>query len=285
MSLKLLFKLAISAILIGFVFGQIDTASFQATLQKANLWWLLGAFVAFNLSKIVSAVRLNGYFRDLEIPLSQISNLKLYYLGMFYNLFLPGGIGGDGYKVYWLHQRYKTTIKSLVLATLLDRVSGVAALGFLAAILFVLSDFKTLSDCLNIFAIIFAVGVLPLYLVVCRKFFDTFNASLYKSTFLALVVQLLQLLSALFIVYAINASAILQYLTIFLISSVIAILPLTIGGVGAREFTFFYAFGLIALEPNSGVVFCLLFFILTALSSLLGLFFIEGKFNTTAKKT
>jgi len=279
MSLKALLKLAVTTILIWFVFGQIDAASFQATLQKANLWWLLGAFAAFNLSKIVSAIRLNGYFRDLEIPLSQTSNLKLYYLGMFYNLFLPGGVGGDGYKVYWLHQRYKTKIKSLVLATLLDRISGVAALGFLAAILFVLSDFRTLSDCLTLFAIVFAVGVLPLYLVLHRKFFDTFNASLYKSTFLALVVQLLQLLSALSIVYAIEASAIVEYLTIFLISSVIAVLPLTIGGVGAREFTFFYAFGLIALEPNSGVVFCVLFFILTALSSLVGIFFLEGKFS------
>ena len=50
---------------------------------------------------------------------------------MYYHLFLPGGIGG--YKVYLLRQRFpgKTTV--LVRSLLLDRVSGVLALGMLAA--------------------------------------------------------------------------------------------------------------------------------------------------------
>lgn len=54
----------------------------------------------FNISKIISSIRLNRYFKDINLSLSQTYNLKLYYLGMFYNLFLPGGIGGDGYKIY-----------------------------------------------------------------------------------------------------------------------------------------------------------------------------------------
>lgn len=269
-------KIATSLLLLWFVVSQIDKEAFQTTLQKINIGWLLGALIAFNLSKIVSAIRLNYYFRDLGIALGQMSNLKLYYLGMFYNLFLPGGVGGDGYKVYWLHQRYAIKVKSLLLATLLDRVSGVVALGFLSAILLFFSAFAAMSHLLTISMVL--VGILPLYWAIHRHFFTLFSTSLSVTMLLALVVQLLQLLSALSIVYAMGASALFEYLTVFLVSSLVSVLPLTIGGIGAREFTFLYAFGLIALEPSGGVVFCLLFFILTALSSLIGLFFIDGKF-------
>ncbi|MBN2825092.1 MAG: flippase-like domain-containing protein [Campylobacterales bacterium] len=273
--LKLTLKIALSTLLIGFVFSQIDTKQFQATLLKADFFWLVAAFIAFNLSKIVSSIRLNCYFKDLGIHLKEIANLKLYYLGMFYNLFLPGGIGGDGYKVYLLHKHYHTKIKHLISATLLDRISGVVALGFLAALLFLWSAFSAISATLNTLAIFFAIAILPLYLVSHRKFFSTFNASLRRTTLLALVVQLLQLLSALSIVYAMGATQTIEYLTIFLISSVVAVLPLTIGGVGAREFTFLYAFGLISLDPHSGVVFSILFFMITALSSLIGVLFMH----------
>jgi len=271
-SLKLTLKIATTLLLLWFVFSKINLAQLQTTLQKANLFWLAIAFIAFNLSKIISAIRLNYYFTNLDIHLSQVQNLKLYYLGMFYNLFLPGGIGGDGYKVYLLHKHYGTKVKSLISATLLDRISGVVALGFLAALLFLFSAFASINDYLNLLALIFAILILPIYILLHHKFFTLFNASLAITTLLALVVQLLQLLSALAIVYAIGALETLEYLTIFLISSVVAVLPLTIGGVGAREFTFLYAFELIALDPNGGVLFSILFFIITAFSSLIGVF-------------
>jgi len=37
---------------------------------------------------------------------------------MFYNLFLPGGIGGDGYKIYLLNKLSNKSIKSLTTVTI-----------------------------------------------------------------------------------------------------------------------------------------------------------------------
>ncbi len=54
-------------------------------------------------------------------------NLRLYYTGMFYNLFLPGGVGGDVYKVMVLKKR-ELSILSATKATLLDRVTGLLVL-------------------------------------------------------------------------------------------------------------------------------------------------------------
>lgn len=62
----------------------------------------------------------------LNIRIPNLQNLKLYALGMFYNLFLPGGSGGDGYKVYLLRKLYKAPVKHLLSAVLLDRINGVA---------------------------------------------------------------------------------------------------------------------------------------------------------------
>jgi len=54
-----------------------------------------------------------------------------YYIGMFYNLFLPGSVGGDAYKVFLLHEQGVGRTKPLILATLLDRLSGLAMLALL----------------------------------------------------------------------------------------------------------------------------------------------------------
>ena len=43
------------------------------------------------------------FFKQEGVFISEKESLKLYYKGMFYNIMLPGGIGGDGYKGYYLH--------------------------------------------------------------------------------------------------------------------------------------------------------------------------------------
>ncbi|MFT6930536.1 MAG: hypothetical protein ACJAQ7_002026, partial [Sediminicola sp.] len=88
-------KISISAVLIYFIFSKINIGDVVDTIKRTQPLYLLVAILAFVLSKVISSFRLNLYFHELKIYLTQKSNLKLYLLGMFYNLFLPGGIGGD----------------------------------------------------------------------------------------------------------------------------------------------------------------------------------------------
>ena len=139
--LKLFIKLAVTAVCLWYVSKKIDWALTWKLLQQSNKWWLIAAAVLFILSKIVSSFRLNIYFKSIGVHLVEAVNLKLYWLGMFYNLFLPGGIGGDAYKVILLNRNKKSRnfgIKLLSAAVLLDRVSGVVGLAILAAIYFAL---------------------------------------------------------------------------------------------------------------------------------------------------
>ena len=50
---------------------------------------------------------------------------------MFYNLFLPGAISGDAYKVVLLTRKYDVSYKKITAAVLLDRFSGLLALGLI----------------------------------------------------------------------------------------------------------------------------------------------------------
>jgi len=266
-----LLKAAVTLGAAAYVASQIEFARLGAVLASADMLWLAAAFAAFNASKILSAVRLNRHFRVVGCRVDEKTNLRLYYIGMFYNLFLPGGISGDAYKIYLLNRRCRTGFKPLAQATLLDRLSGLAALLLLAGGLALCSSFAPLYPLL---VPVVAAGMLldlPLTWLMTQKLFGPFLPIFRVTAAYALGVQGLQLLSALCIVCALGVSdAATDYLSLFLVSSVVAVLPISIGGIGLRELTLLYGFERIGGDVNTAVSFSLLFFVITLLSSLPG---------------
>ncbi len=274
--LKLLLKILLTGAALWFVFHKIEIERVAEALKFADPIWLFFAFLFFNLSKIASAFRLNIYFRAIGLKLTEAYNLALYYVGMFYNLFLPGGIGGDGYKVYLLNKHFKSGVKPLLQAVLLDRLSGLAALVLYACLLFSVSDYAALYHWATILAIFAALLVFPISYLATKLLFKRFLSIFTSTMSWGMGVQLLQLLSAWAILKSLGIENMeLEYLTLFLISSVVAVLPLTIGGVGVRELTFLYGLGFLGVDPTDGVTFSFLFFLITALSSLMGLFLLN----------
>ncbi len=278
--MKVAFKLLITLALLWFIIQQIDLKRVIATLSSVNIFYFLLAFLLYNLSKIISAIRLNYYFKEIGIDLPLLKNLRLYYLGMFYNLFLPGGIGGDGYKAYILKKHYNRKLTSILKALLFDRISGLVALIFLAALLFLFSRYAITP--FNYLALMVAIGIYPLFYLISRKkelFMHYFTAT----NTLGFLVQFIQLLSALALLFALDPSLpLIEFLVLFLISSVVSVLPITIGGVGVRELTFLYGLKFIKLSPDSGIAFSFLFFLVTLLSSAIGILFIHNAKNLPA---
>ncbi len=274
--LKTLLKIILSVILILFVVSKIDTNRLIHIIKESNPYWLFVSFIIFNISKVLSSIRLNLYFKDLGINLSELRNLKLTYLGMFYNLFLPGGIGGDGYKIYLLKKRFGTKVISLVNATLLDRISGLAALLFLFTVLFNFSSFSMLYEPLKYLSLTGTILIYPVFIYLHKTIFKNFLTHIKKTTLLGFIVQSVQLISAFFIIKALPQNPpLIDFLTLFLVSSIVAILPLTIGGVGARELTFLYGLSMINQNATIGIAFSFIFFIITLSSSAIGIFFIH----------
>lgn len=272
--LKLIIKILFILFAFYIIFSKVDILEVIYKIEKANSFYLFYAFLLFNLSKIVSSIRLNYYFENINIKISFLYGLNLYYIGMFYNLFLPSGIGGDGYKIYILNKINKNVkIKDIIQATFLDRISGLIPLIFLGSCLFFMSDFYNISQLIDIVIAIILFLLFPILYIFIKIFFKNFINIFFKTTIIGVTVQVLQILSAIFIIFAIHQELHLYtFLTLFLISSIVSIIPISIGGVGLREISFLYGLDFLALDSSFGITFAILFFCITAISSFVGIF-------------
>ncbi|HZV43794.1 MAG TPA: lysylphosphatidylglycerol synthase transmembrane domain-containing protein, partial [Saprospiraceae bacterium] len=133
--LKTLLKLTVLVVIIILIVRKIDERLLLRVLTSIQPLWILWALLWFALSKFIAAMRFNTLLRTDGIHLATWQNVKLYWLCMYYNLLLPGGISGDGYKIKVLMDHFKRPFKRLLTLTLVDRISGMIALGQLGLVL------------------------------------------------------------------------------------------------------------------------------------------------------
>ncbi|MEX0274976.1 MAG: lysylphosphatidylglycerol synthase transmembrane domain-containing protein [Flavobacteriaceae bacterium] len=266
-------KIVVSGLLLYFVLTKIEIDNVGQILREAHPLYLLMAIGWFALSKFIAALRLNLYFHQIDIPLPQKENLQLYLLGMFYNLFLPGGIGGDAYKGYILQKKFRAPTKRLVSVLVLDRLSGLLLLFIYACSLAFFITIEGLGSLTLLLLPAMIVGTL-LFLWIHYRFFRYVMPIFWKSFGLSALVQLAQLASVLSIIKALGiTSGMGAYLLIFLISSIVSVIPLTIGGIGSREATFYYGSKWLNLAQDASVGISMTFFLITALVSLMGAYY------------
>jgi len=277
-------KILISLALLYFIFTKLPFKEISAVLKQARFEYLLLALLLFIISKSIASVRLNSYFHQIGAPLSELQNGKLYLQGMFYNLFLPGGIGGDAYKGYRIQQDFSTGTKKVVASLLADRLSGLLMLFILAcaiALFIEHSIFTTYSWAFPILAVL-ALGI---FWWVNKRYFPSLFPVFWKSILLSTGVQLAQLVAVFCILLAFEIAIDKSlYLFIFLVSSIVAVLPLTIGGIGSREVVFLYGALWLGLEEDVSVSISLVFLAITALVSFAGLYYHLKPPQLTAKE-
>lgn len=270
--LKLLIKIAVSVLCLWYVSRKIDFSAAASALREAAHSWLLLALLAFILSKIFSSIRLNLYFRDIGLGLSESNNLRLYWLGMFYNLFLPGSISGDAYKVILLSKRYQLPYKKTSAAVLLDRLSGLLGLGLILMVYAVLVLRPLWMASAVAACAIGAVGVL--YFII-SKWLPDFKRSFLPTLLWGILVQGMQVICVYFILKALHLHTHQQeYVFLFLVSSMVAVLPLTIGGLGIREVVFLEGAAYLGLAAEQAVLISLIFYLITLFTSAGGLIYI-----------
>ncbi|NPA87622.1 lysylphosphatidylglycerol synthase transmembrane domain-containing protein [Caminibacter pacificus] len=273
--LKPFIKAAFILIAFIIIFQKINIQELK-NIKITSPFYLFLAFLSFNLSQIISALRVHTYLKNIKVTPTFKKQLMLYYVGMFYNTLLPGGIGGDAYKAYKFEKSYSQGYKKIIKALLIDRISGLFAIFILISALIFLSSFKQFV----IFSAILLI-VSPFILYFLHKyFFVEFTKSFLKNLFLSIVIQSLQALAFLFILFALNIhSHLIDFIVLFFISSIISVIPISVGGVGLRELTFLYGLDMLHLNATIGVVSAFLFFVISVISSAIGALFIKGVKN------
>jgi len=270
--LKLAVKIIITAACLWYVSKKIDFHQLSQTLLKANWFFLAAAVFLYMISKVFAAFRLNVYFKNINIALSQVSNLKLYWLGLFYNLFLPGSISGDAYKVIFLTKKFGVPYKKTTAAVILDRLTGLLGLAFVLGFYgFLVLNNKLYSSALLLAAIL---ATILAYLVI-KKWFRDFIPGFWPTFFLGLVVQLFSNGCAYLIMLSLGIDHDFnKYIFIFLVASIAAVLPLTLGGLGAREIVFLELSKYFGLVEHTSVLIGFLIYITVVISSAGGMIYI-----------
>ncbi len=270
---KLLLKIAVTVICFWYISRKIDFTKAKDAVMQADWWWLFLSVLAFAFSKFLASFRLNIYFKNIDIHLTQTQNLKLYWLGMFYNLFLPGAISGDAYKVVLLTRKYDVSYKKITAAVLLDRFSGLLALGLILSAYGVIVLDSRLYD--TVLIIGSALAVVALYLVV-KLLFKDFLSGFWPTFFWGIAVQVFQVVCVYCILIGLHLPLHQsEWIFIFLVAAVITVIPISLGGgLGTREFVFVKGAEYFLLDVHVAPIISILFYLSNALSSVWGVYFI-----------
>lgn len=274
--LKLVLKIAVSVACLWYVFTKIDFNEAISGLRKATTIWLIAALLLYSFSKYIGAKRLLINFRNIGIDLPHIQNIKLYWLGMFYNLFLPGAITGDAYKVILLTKKFNSPYQKTTAAVILDRFSGLLALGLLVALY---SCFVVNENWLIILFVLGSIISIPILYFIIKKFFPEFLSGFWSTFYLGVLVQLTILLCVYMILKSLNINEdITTLIFVFLIAVIISVLPISIGGgLGVREFAIIEGAKIAGLDgqgQHHALLLSLLFYLITVICSLAGIIFV-----------
>jgi uncharacterized membrane protein YbhN (UPF0104 family) len=272
---KFLAKLLVSSIAIYIVFKNINLEELFSLIKSANILYLILGFILIFIAQIISAYRMRYYLQADNKKVTPKQSIHLYFYSSFLNLFLPGGVGGDVYKVLKLHNLTKITKLRGFQIALSERASGLL---FLILNIVLLSAFSNeLKNFPYIFLILpglFFITIIAYYIgtkYLCKEqVITSINAGFYS-----FFIQLLGLISiiSLFISITNNDLPInlADYLIVFLVAVIVGILPISIGGIGIKEITFLYLSSLFSLDPELGIALSLCHFLVNSLVSLFGL--------------
>jgi uncharacterized membrane protein YbhN (UPF0104 family) len=269
---KTLLKIAVTVVLLYFVFKRVPLNDVKNRLLNANYWWMFAALVCFFLSIIVSSWRLRSFFKSINLRLEPRFNFRLYLLGLFYNFLLPGGIGGDGYKIYMLNKSYKLPAKKVFWAIMFDRLSGLWAIGLITVglIFFIPQINIHIGIPLGIF-----IAASAVYYFVAYMFFREYTRYFFAGHSKAVLVQGLQVMTIICVLLGQDFDGKFSpYLLSFLISALATIIPITVGGAGLRETVFIELTKVFPMDKSLAVFLPGSFYIISLVVALFGVYYV-----------
>jgi len=293
-----LLKLLVSAGLLGYFLSRVHPERFLTTFANAKFSYIALAMVVYLVTQGVSAVRWATLARPLGINTPFKDLLRYYLVGMFFNLFAPGTVGGDVSRVYYLVRdedahasgRAVTTVHA-AMSVLMDRAIGMVVLVWLgAAGLLLFPQYAvphSIRSVTYILALGFAAAVIlaPLLrrlmpedghplVAKLRLALRSYRANwraLLAAAALSLVVHLIQGWMHTVMGRALDLDVPFSFsLIVYPLVGTFSAIPVSLNGLGLREGGYIYLLAVIGIGHEKAIAFGLLLFLIVALDSLLG---------------
>ena len=293
-------KTIVSLGLLALVFTHIDLSQAWVRLQYLSWPFVVLALLYYTGCQWLSCWRWQVVLRATGHFVPMTSLLSSYFAGMFLNIFLPGALGGDVYRVYRVAQRTKDPEVALV-SVFLERFTGLAALSALA-LLGLPPAFKLVGRWDIILLFVTCVGMLvgavlliasPKLLIwtepwlvrfrlsglavrlakiqILLRQFARHRSALALSMGLSLVLQLAIVYYHYLVAQQLKIPISYLELLVFIpIIVVVTLLPISLGGLGLKEGLWAYLFSRIGLTVDQALLLSLTITMLGWLLSLPG---------------
>lgn len=294
-----LIKAVVSVSLITIIIMNIDWHLFSANLSELNYFFLFLALFLTIIERVELTYKWNLLLGIRGIVVSFYRLLAINLIGSFLGLFIPSSLGTDLVRGYYLIQNNSEKTASIS-SVIVDRILGVLALFFLAALSVIFSSEKLPNNISSFVILGFILLMIIIYFFQKRQSILLLNPFLkyirfakltriivdlhysileYKkhpgtllySFLVTLLVQITRVLTFYFIALSFNVTVPIFYFFLFVpIVMLIMMLPVSIGGIGVGEGAFIAFFTVVGISLNHSILMAFTSSIFNTFFTLLG---------------
>jgi uncharacterized protein (TIRG00374 family) len=128
---KLAIKIVVSTVLMVLLLRKISIAELVRLVSTIDVPVFLVGVGLFFVSNLLGAFQWHQLLEASGVKLRFTQTFRFYFVGLFFNNFMPANIGGDAVKVYDV-TRVGSSVYQVIAVTLLDRLLGIFSLCLLA---------------------------------------------------------------------------------------------------------------------------------------------------------
>lgn len=280
------FRITASVALLGYVISKLDFKFLKEVFHESNLLLLIVSFLLINLSIFISAIKWKEILKNTGNIISLNYLLSLYYKGSFLNNFFPSNIGGDGYKFITLSKKLGAKDKAFI-SVLSDRLTGfVVLLCFClsSSILFYREFPQVITSFFVSYKNILGVALLGIILVslvffifkekivyIKKHLFELKKTVKWNIIGMSILFNFVTIFNNYLISQAYGLEISFFHYVIFMpLILLLLFLPISFNGVGIREVSFVFFFGLLGVSREQAFLLSFTPYILSLLTSFIG---------------
>ncbi|MBN2212578.1 MAG: flippase-like domain-containing protein [Sedimentisphaerales bacterium] len=127
--------LALALAALGWLIYRLPRGQFQLALQNLDYAWVVGGTLVYIVTQGLLAVRWRLLLTVHQVHISVGKSIQLTFLGVFYNNFMPGAVGGDILKAWYIGQHCsKGRRLEAAVTVFVDRVVGLMSIALVGAV-------------------------------------------------------------------------------------------------------------------------------------------------------
>jgi len=295
----LIARMAISIIILAVLFTKIDFQEIKKSVIDTNHTVLIVGILIYTLCQFINAHKWQLIANNVGFKNKFKEYVDYYFVGLFFNLFLPTTVGGDISKAYYLSRHDLQSRKApAIYSVIAERYSGVVIIVWIGTI-------ALFTPIANAVPVIFKIimSLITILIFVVTAWFTTFwmqyfkrkkwvrtmlrdiraywenprlvMKALYWSVLYHMVVIAIHVL----IGHAMGISIpVWYYIMAYSMAAMAGFLPVAFNGIGPREWAYIYFLSFAGVKESDALIFSIFWFGIILSSSLFGgIFYLKGQ--------